>query len=87
MAAPGTAYRCQRNLPPLARRCRSLDLGGDVCFLGLRIRAGVNDMFAADFSRTRTISQTTRASPILNRVEQTHSSNGLQPFVRIFGKF
>lgn len=84
---PGTAYRFNET----SRRSRDdvdLSIWAETsAFLGLRIRAGVNDMFAADFSRTRTISQTTRASPILNRVEQTHSSNGLQPFVRIFGKF
>lgn len=84
---PGTAYRFNET----SRRSRDdIDLSiwaETSAFFGLRIRGGVNDIFAADFSRTRTISQTTRASPILNRIEQTHSSNGLQPFIRIFGKF
>lgn len=84
---PGTAYRFNE----ISRRSREdPDLSFWVetsAFFGIRIRAGVNDLFASDFARTRVISQTTRASSALNRIEQTHSSNGVQPYIRIFGKF
>ncbi|HEX5008571.1 MAG TPA: hypothetical protein VFV70_15760, partial [Hyphomonadaceae bacterium] len=55
-------------------------------FFGLRIRAGVDDMFPAEYARTRVIYTPDRAgAPV--RIEQTHSTNGVQPFVRVSGKF
>ncbi len=85
---PGTAYRFNE----LSRRSREdpdLSIWAETSVLipGIRIRAGINDLFNAEYARNRIIYQTTRASSALNRVEQTHSSNGVQPFIRIFGKF
>jgi len=84
---PSTAYRFNET----SRRSRDdEDFGVWVetsKWFGLRIRAGVDDLFAADFSRTRVIYTGLREASPLGRIEQTHSSNGAQPFIRVSGKF
>ena len=83
---PSTAYR----LNETSRRSREdADIGiwvETTAFFGLRIRAGIDDMFPAEFARTRVIYTPDRAgTPV--RIERTHSTNGVQPFVRLSGKF
>lgn len=83
---PGTAYRFNET----SRRSREdADIGvwiETTAFFGLRIRAGLDDIYPAEYARTRVIYTPDRAgAPV--RVEQTHSTNGLQPFVRVSGKF
>lgn len=56
-------------------------------FFGLRARAGLENGLSSDFSRTRLIYNGARGASTLNRTEQSHSSNGVQPFVRISGNF
>lgn len=87
-AGPGTAYRFNE----LSRRDRhDKDFGiwvETTRWFGVRIRAGFDDLFAADYARTRVIySPGDRRTGALNRIEQSHSSNGAQPYVRIVGKF
>ncbi len=84
---PGTAYRFNE----LSRRSRD-DVNFNVwaetsAWYGLRIRAGFDDLLAGDFSRTRVIYSGLRELSPLDRIEESHSSNGVQPFVRVSGTF
>jgi len=65
-------------------------------FFGLRIRAGIDDAVPAEFSRDRRIfgqdpanplARPDRATGVYIRREKTHSTNGVQPFIRVSGKF
>jgi hypothetical protein len=84
---PATAYRFNES----SRRSRDdADVSIFVettAFFGLRIRAGIDDLLPADFARTRLIYTGDRELTPLRLVEQTHSTNGVQPFIRISGKF
>jgi hypothetical protein len=84
---PSTGYR----LNETSRRSRDdMDFGiwaETSAFFGLRIRAGLDDLFAADFTRIRHIYSGLRQITPLARVENSHSSNGVQPYIRISGKF
>ncbi len=55
-------------------------------FLGLKIRLGVDDILPADFSRNRLIYAPNRSGP-LSRAERNWSTNGVQPYIRVTGKF
>jgi hypothetical protein len=91
-----TAYRFNE----ISRRSRD-DMGFEIWvetsrWLGLRIRAGIDDLFAPDFSRTRVIygqdpnnpaAAPDRNTGVLRQIEQTHSSNGVRPYVKISGNF
>jgi hypothetical protein len=84
---PSTGYR----LNETSRRSRDdMDFGAwaeTSAFFGLRIRAGFDDLFAADFTRVRDIFTGLREITPLSRSENSHSSNGVQPYIRISGKF
>lgn len=63
-------------------------------FFGLRIRAGVDDIVPAEYSRDRRIftaatpgGNPDRANGVFLRTEKTHSTNGVQPYIRVSGKF
>ncbi len=56
-------------------------------WFGLRIRAGVDDVHSAEFERTRNIYQGGRGVSPLNQVERFYSTNGVQPYIRVSGKF
>src|SRR5262249_14869769 len=84
---PATAYRFNES----SRRSRS-DADASIfvettAFYGLRIRVGVDDLLPAEFARTRLIYTGDRELTALRQVEQTHSTNGIQPFIRVSGKF
>jgi hypothetical protein len=83
---PATAYRFNET----SRRARvDADISAWVettAFFGLRIRAGVDDIFPAEFARTRVFYTPDRSETAVG-VEQTHSTNGVQPFIRVSGKF
>lgn len=93
---PATAYRYNET----SRRIREdADISAWVettAFFGLRIRAGVDDIFPAEFERTRLIygvdpnnltARADRATGVLSSAEKTHSTNGVQPFIRVSGQF
>jgi hypothetical protein len=65
-------------------------------FFGLRIRAGLDDMFPAEFTRDRRIfgqdpgnalARPDRSTGVYTRNEIQHSTNGVQPYIRVSGKF
>lgn len=84
---PGTAYRYNET----SRRARDdADIGAwaeTSAFWGLRIRAGVDDLMPADFSRMRIFYTPNRATEPSTGAEHTYSTNGVQPYVRVSGKF
>ena len=92
----GTAYRFNE----ISKRNRDdADVGIFIetsRFFGLRIRAGVDDFLPAEFSRDRRIfgqdtanplARPDRATGVYVRREKTHSTNGVQPYIRVSGKF
>jgi hypothetical protein len=90
----GTAYRFNE----ISKRNRDdADIGIFIetsRFFGLRIRAGVDDILPAYFSRDRRIftaatpgGNPDRANGVYLRQERTYSTNGVQPYIRVSGKF
>jgi hypothetical protein len=84
---PGTAYRFNE----ASRRSRE-DADASIFiettrWFGLRIRAGVDDLFPAEFARNRLIYVGDRELTPLRQIERMHSTNGVQPYIRISRKF
>lgn len=83
----GTAYRFNE----ASRRSRE-DADASIFvetsrWLGLRIRVGVDDLLSAEFARNRIIYVGDREQSAIRAIERTHSANGVQPYIRVSGKF